>query len=74
VGECGPDHVDYPLKYNTINFYTLLSLNNYKIVNKEDIKAAIAKIELFKDFNYYKITYNYKLIYIKSKTYLRVNF
>jgi hypothetical protein len=63
--------VDYPLKYNTINFYTLLSLNNYKIVNKEDIKAAIAKIELFKDFNYYKIAYNYKLIYITLIRYIK---
>jgi hypothetical protein len=34
------------------------------MVNKKDIKAALAEIEWFKDLNYYKIAYNYKLIYI----------
>jgi hypothetical protein len=45
------------------NFQTSLSLNNYKIVNEEDIKAALAKIEMSKDLNYYKIACNYKLTY-----------
>jgi hypothetical protein len=34
------------------NFYTLLSLRLYKIVNEEDIKQALAEIKSFKDFSY----------------------
>jgi hypothetical protein len=45
------------------NFHTLLSLNTYKMVNKEDIKQALAEIESFKDLNYYAITKKYKLTY-----------
>jgi hypothetical protein len=33
------------------------------MVNEEDIKAALAEIEMSKDLNYYKIAYNYKLTY-----------
>jgi hypothetical protein len=45
------------------NFYTLLSLNIYKIVNEEDIKQALAEIKTFKDFNYRAIAIKYKLTY-----------
>jgi hypothetical protein len=59
-----PEHVHHPLKCNTINFHTSLSLNNHKMVNEEDIKAALAEIESFKDPNYCEIACNYKLTYI----------
>jgi hypothetical protein len=45
------------------NFQTSLSLNNYKIVNEEDMKAALAEIEISKDLNYREIARNYKLTY-----------
>jgi hypothetical protein len=45
-------------------FYTLLSLNTYKIVNEEDIKQALAEINSSKDLNYYTIAKKYKLTYI----------
>jgi hypothetical protein len=45
------------------NFQTSLSLNNYKIVNEEDMKAALAEIEISKDPNYREIARNYKLTY-----------
>jgi hypothetical protein len=34
------------------------------MVNEEDIKAALAKIETFKALNYYKIACNYNLTHI----------
>jgi len=44
--------------------YNSLSLNNYKIVNKEDIKAVLAEIELSKDPNYRKIARKHNLTHI----------
>jgi hypothetical protein len=58
-----PEHVHHPAKCTTMIFHTSLSLNNYKIVNEEDIKAALAEIEMSKDLNYRKIARNYKLTY-----------
>jgi hypothetical protein len=45
------------------NFHTSLSLNTHKMVNKEDIKQALAEIESSKDPNYYAIAKKYKLTY-----------
>jgi hypothetical protein len=59
----GPEHVHHPVKCTSPKPHNLLSLNNYKMVNEEDIKAALAKIELLENLNYYKIAYKYKLIY-----------
>jgi hypothetical protein len=44
-------------------FQTSLSLNTHKMVNEEDIKAALAEIEMSKDPNYREIARNYKLTY-----------
>jgi len=41
-----------------------LSLNNHKMVNEEDITAALAEIELLEDLNYHEIVYKHTLIYI----------
>jgi hypothetical protein len=72
--------VHHPAKCTSPKSHNSLSLNNYKIVNEEDIKAALVKIEMLKDPNYYNIAYKFKLIYItllrytKSFIYSRVNF
>jgi hypothetical protein len=50
------------------------------MVNEEDIKAALAEIELLEDLNYHEIVYKHKLIYIillqraKGLIYLKINF
>ena len=45
------------------NPHTSLSLNNYKIVNEEAIKAALAEIESSRVAYYYEITTKHKLVY-----------
>jgi ABC-type Zn uptake system ZnuABC Zn-binding protein ZnuA len=45
------------------NPHTSLSLNNYKIVNEEAIKAALAEIESAKVAYYYEIATKHELVY-----------
>ena len=54
----------HPAKCTSPKSYNSLFLNNYKIVNEEDIKAALAEIKTLKDSNYRDIAYKFKLIYI----------
>jgi hypothetical protein len=56
--------VHHPAKCTSPKSHNSLSLNNYKIINEEDIKAALAKIKLLKDPNYRDIARKYKLMYI----------
>jgi hypothetical protein len=60
----GPEHVHHPAKCTSPKSYNLLSLNNCKIVNEEDIKVVLAKIKILKDPNYRNIAYKFKFIYI----------
>jgi hypothetical protein len=57
----GPEHVHHPVKCTSPKPHNSLSLNNYKMVNKEDIKAALAEIELLEDLNYREIARKHKL-------------
>jgi hypothetical protein len=57
----GPEHVHYPAKCTTTKSQNSLSLNNHKMVNEEDMKAALAEIELSKDPNYREIARRFNL-------------
>ena len=59
----GPEHVHHPVKCNSPKSHNSLSLNNYKMVNEEDIKAALAEIELLEDPNYREIARKFKFMY-----------
>jgi len=56
--------VHHPAKCTTTKSQNSLSLNNHKIVNKEDIKAALAEIKLLKDPNYREIACKFNLTHI----------
>ena len=60
----GPEHVHHPAKCTSPKSHNSLSLNNHKMVNEEDIKAALAEIKISEDPNYRDIAYKFKLIYI----------
>jgi hypothetical protein len=53
--------VHHPVKCTSPKPYNSLSLNNHKMVNEEDIKAALAEIELSEDLNYREIARKHKL-------------
>ncbi len=53
----------HPVKCTTTKSHNSLSLNNHKMVNKEDIKVALAEIESPKDPNYHEIARRFKLTY-----------
>jgi hypothetical protein len=63
-GTRGPEHVHHPAKCTSPKSHNSLSLNNYKMINEEDIKAALAEIETSEDPNYRNIARKFKLIYI----------
>jgi hypothetical protein len=67
----GPEHVHHPAKCTSPKSYNSLSLNNHKIVNEEDIKAALAKIEISEDLNYRDIACKFKLMYITLLRYTK---
>ena len=54
----------HPAKCNNTKSQNSLSLNNHKMVNEEDMKAALAEIELSEDPNYRDIARKYKLTHI----------
>jgi len=56
--------VHHPAKCTSPKSHNSLSLNNYKMINEEDIKVALTEIETLKDPNYYNIAYKFKFIYI----------
>jgi len=56
--------VHHPAKCTSPKSHNSLSLNNHKMVNEEDIKAALAEIKISEDPNYRDIAYKFKLIYI----------
>ncbi|PMD21401.1 hypothetical protein NA56DRAFT_658969 [Hyaloscypha hepaticicola] len=60
----GPEHVHHPAKCTSPKSHNSLSLNNHKMVNEEDIKAALAEIELSEDPNYREIARKFKLTHI----------
>jgi hypothetical protein len=51
--------VHYPAKCTITKSQNSLSLNNHKMVNEEDMKAALTEIELSKDPNYREIVTNH---------------
>jgi hypothetical protein len=53
--------VHHPAKCTTTKSQNSLSLNNHKMVNEEDMKAALAEIELLKDPNYCEIARRFNL-------------
>jgi hemerythrin len=53
--------VHHPVKCTTTKSHNSLSLNNHKMVNEEDMKAALAEIELSEDPNYREIARKHKL-------------
>jgi hypothetical protein len=53
--------VHHPAKCTTTKSQNSLSLNNHKMVNEEDMKAALAEIELSKDPNYREIARRFNL-------------
>ena len=59
-----PDHVHYPLKCTIVPAYNSPTLNNYKIVDEQAMKAALAVIDAQGVRNYRQITKDYNLIYI----------
>jgi hypothetical protein len=60
----GPEHVHHPAKCTSPKSHNSLSLNNHKMVNEEDMKAALAEIETLEDLNYCDIACKFKLTYI----------
>ena len=59
-----PEHVHLPLKRTNPKIHISLPLNNYKIVDEEVIKAALAAIESEGIRSIHKITKEYNLVYI----------
>jgi hypothetical protein len=58
-----PGHVHHPLKCTSFTA-TSPTLNNYKMVDEERIKAALAAIDERGVANYRKITKEYELVHI----------